>query len=324
MNKYAITLIVLACVTSIVRFGHVYPDSYAYLSYIDYFDGVGSFEDVSTPFALRPVMPMVVSLLNGLLDSFLILSVLNLGFVCLISLGMFRYVKNYHLDERSAFLATVICTVSFPVAYYGAVPLTDALAFLVMLIIVIGQIEGKGDWFAMTMLLVGVVVKEVVLFIGLCYVLREFEEARTESGLKTAILLGVKKLWIFIPAAALHLALRFLIFGGLANSLNFHLGIFESTLRMIQVAGGIGITFALPVIILLVTIGKEKCPSWEIAMKNALIGFVSLLPLAILGLFFAYFDARFIWPLYLPLIPIIGCSISILTSQTLVTSTSAE
>ncbi|MFX1601856.1 MAG: hypothetical protein ACFFCK_00105 [Promethearchaeota archaeon] len=316
MNKYAIALIVLACVTSMVRFGHVYPDSYAYLSYIDYFDGIGSLEDVSTPFALRPVMPVVVSLLNGVLDSFLILSTLNLGFVCLISLGMFRYVKNYHLDERSAFLAAAICTVSFPVAYYGAVPLVDALAVLIMLLVVIGQIEGKSDWFAMTLLLFGVIVKEVVLFIGLYYVLREIDDSRLESDLKTAFLVGVKKLWIVVPASTLHLALRFLIFGGLANSLHFHLGIFESSLRLIQVAGGIGITFVLPMTILLITFRREKCQSWGTAKRDALLGFVSLLPLALLGLFFAYFDARFIWPLYLPLIPTVGCSISILTGLT--------
>jgi len=316
MNKYAIVLIVLACVTSMVRFGHVYPDSYAYLSYVDYFDGVGSLDDVSTPFALRPVMPVVVSLLNGLLDSFLVLSILNLGFVCLISLGMFRYVKNYHLDERSAFLAAAICTVSFPVAYYGAVPLVDALAILIMLVVIIGQIEGKGDWFAMTLLFLGVIVKEVVLFIGLYYVLREIEESRSESDLKTAFLVGVKKLWILIPASILHLILRFLIFGRLASSLHFHLNIFESSPRMIQVAGGIGITFVLPMTILLITIRREKCQSWGIAKRDALLGFISLLPLAFLGLFFAYFDARFIWPLYLPLIPIIGCSIRILTGQT--------
>ncbi len=316
MNKYAITLIVLACVTSMVRFGHVYPDSYAYLSYIDYFDGVGSLEDVSTPMALRPVLPLVVSLLNGLLDSFLILSILNLGFVCLIGLGMFRYVKNYYLDERSAFLAAAICTVSFPVAFYGAVPLVDALAVLIMLLVVIGQIEGKGDWFAMSLLLFGVIVKEVVLFIGLYYVLREIDESRSESDLKTAFLVGVKKLWILLPASILHLALRFLIFGELANSLGFHLRIFESLLRMIQVTGGIGITFVLPITILLITFRREKCQSWGIAKRDALLGFVSLLPLAFLGLFFAYFDARFIWPLYLPLLPMIGCSIRVLTGQT--------
>ncbi len=315
MNKYSIVLIVLAFATSLVRFGHVYPDSYAYLSYIAYFDGVGSFEDVSTPYALRPVMPVVVSLLNGLLDSFLILSILNLGFVCLISLGMFRYVKNYHLDEQSAFFAAAICTVSFPVAFYGAVPLVDALAVLIMLLVVIGQVEGKSDWFAMILLLFGVIVKEVVLFIGLYYVLRAIDESRSESDLKMAFLVGVKKLWILIPASILHLALRLLIFGGLANSLHFHLNIFESSLRMIQVSGGIGITFVLPMTILLITFRREKCQAWGIAKRDALLGFVSLLPLAFLGLFFAYFDARFIWPLYLPLIPIVGCSIKTLTGQ---------
>ena len=315
MNKNAIVLVVLACVTSMVRFGHVYPDSYAYLSYIDYFDGIGSLEDVSTPIALRPVMPLAVSLLNGLLDSFLILSFLNLGFVCLISLGMFRYVKNYDLDERSAFLAAAICTVSFPVAFYGAVPLVDALAVLVMLLVVIGQIEGKGDLFAMTLLLFGVIVKEVVLFIGLYYVLREIDESRSESGPKTAFFVGIKKLWILIPASILHLALRSLIFGELANSLGFHLRIFESPLRMIQVVGGIGITFVVPTIILLITFRREKCESWGLAKRDALLGIVSLLPLAFLGLFFAYFDARFIWPLYLPLVPLVGCSIRILVVQ---------
>jgi hypothetical protein len=183
-----------------------------------------------------------------------------------------------------------------------------------MLVVVIGQIEGKGDWFAMTFLLLGVIVKEVVLFIGLYYVLREMEEARSESDLKTAILVGVKKLWILIPASILHLTLRFLIFGGLANSLHFNLNIFESTLRMIQVAGGIGITFALPVLILLIAIRREKCQSWRIAKRDALLGFITLLPLAFLGLFFAYFDARFIWPLYLPLAPVVGCSIKTLTA----------
>ena len=146
--------------------------------------------------------------------------------------------------------------------------------------------------------------------------MREIEESRSESDLRTAFLVGVKKLWILIPASILHLILRFLIFGGLANSLHFHLGIFESSLRMIQVTGGIGISFVLPMIILLITIRREKCQSWGIAKRDALLGFISLLPLAFLGLFFAYFDARFIWPLYLPLVPIIGCSLKILTGQT--------
>ncbi len=291
MNKYAITLIVLACVTSVIRFGHVYPDSQVYLDYIEYFDGEGGIEDVRAPFALRPVIPFVVSILNGLGDSFLILSALNVLFVCLIGLGIYRYVRGYSIDDRPAFYTAAICTASFPVAFYGAVPLVDALAVLVMVAIVIGMIEGLGDWFAMTMLLFGVIVKEVVLFIGLYYVLRE----------------GVKKLWVLVPASILHLALRFLIFGELANTLRFNLNIFD---RLLEVIGVTGITFVLPVTILLIRIGSDKCHHWNLIIKDAFLGILALLPLVFLGLFFAYFDARFFWPLYLPLAPMIACSLT--------------
>ncbi|MHA2432084.1 MAG: hypothetical protein ACXADO_02510 [Candidatus Thorarchaeota archaeon] len=120
---------------------------------------------------------------------------MNLVFFFLISLGMFRHVKNYRIDEEPAFLAAAICTMSFQVAFYGAAPLVDALAVLTMLIIVIGQTEGKGDWFAMTMLLLGVVVKEVVVFMGLYYVLREIEDSgsKSESDLKTIALVESRR-----------------------------------------------------------------------------------------------------------------------------------
>ncbi|MFW9798875.1 MAG: hypothetical protein ACFFD9_00410 [Candidatus Thorarchaeota archaeon] len=291
MNKYAIALIVLACVTSIVRFGHVYPDSQKYLDYIEYFDGEGGIEDVPAPFALRPVMPFVVSLLNGIGDSFLILSTLNVFFVCLIGLGIYRYVRSYSIDEKPAFYAAAICTASFPVAFYGAVPLVDALAVLVMVAVVIGMMEGLGDWFAMTMLLLGVIVKEIVLFIGLYYVLRE----------------GVKRIWVLVPASVLHLVLRFLIFGELSNTLVFNLNIFD---RLFEVVGVTGISFALPVTILLIRIRNDKCQHWKSISKDTFLGIFALLPLVLLGLFFAYFDARFLWPLYLPLAPMIACSLT--------------
>ncbi|MHA2378004.1 MAG: hypothetical protein ACXADS_01890 [Candidatus Thorarchaeota archaeon] len=119
-----------------------------------------------------------------------------------------------------------------------------------------------------------------------------------------------------MPVSTLHLTLRFLLFGGLANTLGFTLEILESLLRTIQVVGGIGITFLLPVTTLLITIGKERYHLWGAVKRDALCGFLSLIPLAFLGLFLAYFDASFTWFLYLPLAPMVGCSLTIMTSQT--------
>ncbi len=110
-----------------------------------------------------------------------------------------------------------------------------------------------------------------------------------------------------MPASILHLALRFLIFGELANTLRFNLNIFD---RLLEVIGVTGITFVLPVTILLIRIGSDKCHHWNLIIKDAFLGILALLPLVFLGLFFAYFDARFFWPLYLPIAPMVACSLT--------------
>lgn len=288
-RKYLIVLVVMAILASIVRFGHIYPDSIFYLIYVDYFDGVATVQSVTSPFALRPVLPFIVSLLNGLIDSVLVFSLLNMMFVCLIGIGLYEYIKTYQISNKAAFIVAAVCTVSYPVIYFGAMPLVDALAVLVMLIIVMGQRKGKGDLFAMTMFLFGAIVKEVVLFIGIYYILKE----------------GIRKIWVLIPAATLHLYLRFLIFNELANTLIFNLNIFD---RMGQVIGMFGMTFAILFVVMVVKRGKCSC--WKTVKKDSLYGIIALVPLVFLGLFFAYFDGRFLWPLYIPLAPMVACLIS--------------
>lgn len=279
-NYYRVILLIAVLIMCIIRFAHVYPDSLQYINYAEYFAGLGELE-VHPPFLYRPLLPLIAALFCCNYE--VIISMINVLALCVMTDMVFNICNTLTVDKRMAFAGTLLTVISYPLIFFGPVPLTDAMAMLCFVAIIACSECNYGDNTAAFLVFIGMFFKEIVLLLGLFYVVRN----------------GVRTVWILIPAAVGQLCLRYLL--GSVNTLTFTLNIL---MRPIEVIGMFIVTFSIPVLLFIYyrkSISKRT--------KDIFIaGLVATLPLVFLGLFFAYFDGRFIWPLLI----VMGVCISML------------
>jgi len=299
-------LYIAVVVVGAIRFGHVYQYSSEYIALVAAFRGLISFGSVQAPFAYRIGLPFLVSLGVPYIHAVLMFSLVNFIAMVGISLVTFRLCREFEVSDKSALFTSILCTVSPPMILYGPVVLVEALAVFAIGLIMLLTIRGAKGRYIMVFLLLGVMVKETVLLAGLFYILW----------------CGAKKVWVLIPAVVAHLTVRYLIHGpagltagvGVLHGLNF-------TDNLVFTLGTVVLTMAIPICLTYkysvwkkysVETDPEKREVLQLPTQWLTVGLMVFWPLIVYGLFFAYFDVRFLWPLYYVAAPTMAKMIEVL------------
>lgn len=288
--KILIILILIACVVimiSIPRFGYVYPDSSNYLDMVDFFSGMLSGSELTAPFCYRPMLPLIAAFLP--LAAEISFTIINLIFLILTAWVIFYSSMKRNPSPLVAFLTTLVFTVSLLYVFYGAVVLVDpGAAFFLSLAYYYMTEDGQGKKIVL-LLTLGVLFKELALVGVLTYLLYN----------------RFREWWLMVPPLGVYAILRIITPSGNPGyiwefhfeNLTLNLG---ATLRTFL----FGVT---PFLILLIfaflymrrsSIDTGETGKWLIAAGLPALAYLFL------GLFFAHFDVRFLWPTYLLLIPL--------------------
>ncbi|MFX1263991.1 MAG: hypothetical protein ACFFH0_01315 [Promethearchaeota archaeon] len=284
---YLAVVALVDIVVSVPRFGYVYPDSLYYFDSVDFFRGILAGTELTAPFCYRPALPALAAILP--IDPVLTFSIVNLAFVILLSWVILLLAMEFGLSDFSAFLASLVCSASLANLFYGSVVLVDPGALFFLALAYHQMMKNGDDKLIAVLFALGVLYKEVALVGVLAFLIH-----RRLRGWY----------WMILPIAV-YGALRLLIPSGNPGFLwTFHLdnltSVAPATVRTF--AFGLGPHVLLFLIGLLMGKGEfqSKARKWLVSLGIPGIGYM------ILGLFFAHFDVRFLWPLQLSMVPLIG------------------
>jgi len=285
-----ILLFLITCtviIMSIIRFGYAYPDSSYYLDMVEFFSGTLSGLELTAPFCYRPMLPLIVALLP--LEAEISFAIINLIFLILISWVIFYMSLKRDSNPLVALLTTLVFIVSLLYLFYGAVVLVDPGAIF-FLSLAYYYLREEGRNMQITILLtLGVLFKEVALV-----------------GVATYILLrNFKEWWLMVFPVGTYTILRIITPSGNPGYIwSFHLdnlvmnGV--ATLKTFL----FGMTPFLILIILAYLHWRSSKTHESTDRKWILAAGIPALTYLFLGLFFAHFDVRFFWPIYLMLVPL--------------------
>ncbi len=285
-QKQILLLAIVTLAVTLFRFAHMYPDSEKYLQHVDYFLGIASSPPPS-PFSYRFALPLLVAGLASIGGNPLfIFSVLSMILSTGTTIVLYLIIELHAKDSFDAFLGALVGAVSLPVAFYGGTALVDPGAMLVIGLLIYFSEKQEHKELLYVLLPLGVCFKEIVLFTGI-YLLVKWK---------------LHALPPLIIAGSVHLAVRFVYSGDVGHIWMPSLfNVLENTLFMLfMLVGGLGI----PGLIFLFRLYKGTIRRDSPVFTLFLFGVISFIPLFLLGMFFAYFDARFIWPFYFPLLAI--------------------
>jgi hypothetical protein len=281
----------ISIITASARFGYVYYDSIKYIAYMGFWDatfaGVTFTGVIPAPFIFRPILPFVASvchLVTGVNDVYLF-ACLNMLGIALLSVVMLYYIEKFNvLDMSSGYTAAVFAMINLPTIYYGGAILSDAWAMLFIGLIVIFTLGNRNPYLVGSLVFIGMFVKEIVLFTTIFVVLYG----------------GRKYVFPMLVSIFTHLCMRIALGDGLSSGLAFSLNI-----DWLYISKIILPTFAIPIVVLFIAyLGRNFDRNlFNICFKVFKYLMIAFIPLVLFGLFFAYFDARFVWPMYFGFAP---------------------
>src|SRR5208282_2088826 len=133
-SRTTIGLLTLSLVEGLTHFGQVYPDSSQYIATALYFQGKGNISGFAFKTLLRPIIPLLASVLGYVVGIGTAFGIINLVFWCGTCILMFEFTKFITQDVRVALIATVLFTTSVPILFYGASVLTDMGGYFFILL----------------------------------------------------------------------------------------------------------------------------------------------------------------------------------------------
>ncbi len=292
----AYALILLACiavVSSLLRIGWIYPDSNRYLLLVSFFRGEILGTDLVSPFCYRPLLPLIAAVIP--ITPEITFAIFNIIFLIGLSWVILYITMEFNYSLFISFITSAVCTASWVVAYYGAAVLVDTGAMLFLGIGLLLTLREAPKEQISLVLVIGVLFKEIALIGGIAHFLYS------------------KRREIMVPLLpiATYLILRFTIPSGNSEfTWLFHLGnfteIINETIRTLVLTLGL---FSFLIMIGMIW-RRENLETYGKFQRWVLFVGLPSLGIFLLGLFFASFDARFVWPLYFAMIPIAAAGIA--------------
>ena len=297
----SVLLFLATAFTAMSRFGTSYPnfpESEKYLTMVEFFRGDASMSATVAPFNYRFLLPAIVSLIP--LDPELSFSVINLALLFVLATIMYLIPREFGLGRFSSTCAALLCMVSHPVRQYGAVVLVEVPFMVCLALGVLGIVRGWRWRHIAVITAVGVLFKETTIIIALVYMPTEW---RTGGGD------WKKGLYVGLFAGPFHLATRLWLSasaGGSSWIWDFKLiNLVGRPMESLEVVVLSLLFIGLPLLAALAMrnddndlFGRAEWALLWIALPLSGLGFVSF--------FFGFFSVRFLWPMYLGLLPMIG------------------
>jgi len=285
--KWLALLAIVSFLTALFRFGWIYPDSESYILLVSFFRGEIPITETVSPFSYRPLLPLFAAILP--FPPEMVFSVMNTVFIIILSWTFFLLSTEFGYSKPASFAASGICSFSWVVAYYGAAVLVDAGAVLCLSVALLLIYRDSSDHSIAIVLLLGTLFKEIVLVGVLASILWQKK---------------LKPLTLVLPVSA-YIIIRYIFSEGQVGYIwYFHLESF--TTYLIPTIKTLGLTLGPFAVIFVVALlmRKKSVGDFDKSIKwLVLIGIPCGLVL-FMGLFMAHFDSRFVWPLYVPLVPI--------------------
>jgi hypothetical protein len=261
------------------RFGCIFPDSYKYMAMLDNWLGRGTGADVPAPFAYRILLPFLSIPLGLFMPSEFALSIMSgIGAIMLVVV-MFYICREFTEHDVVAMIVVLGAITSAVFKVYGAVPLTDAPAMLFLALIVLGTLRQWSGTRICLLVCVGVLLKELVIFGAIFYLLYKRSASAAQVLLNGTIILFL---------------IRVMVAGTLYQPLAFHpppVWVIDATMMTLSVLCWMSC--------LVVVAWVRHDTGLRESMKLLMIGLLSFMPYYLLGVFNAYFGPRFAWPLHL-------------------------
>ncbi|MFW9795043.1 MAG: hypothetical protein ACFFEE_12115 [Candidatus Thorarchaeota archaeon] len=291
-GKEIFALLILSIATiiaSLKRFGWVYPDSSSYLLFVEYFQGTLPGNELIAPFCYRPLLPLMVALTP--ISPLVSFPVYNLLFEIMLSWVFFYIAREFDFSILSSLAASGVCSFSFIVAFYGTAVLVDAGSMLFLALAMLLMLRGQSSYRIAVLLTVGILFKETAIIGILAYILYR----RSRDSL------------IMIIPVATYLLIRYLTPSANPGYLwNFHLETFTiyfiPTMTTFLYALFPFVLMCIPGLLRILR-GPNRYTkelNWLIISGIPALGYLGA------GLFLAHFDCRFIWPLYIALVPLMA------------------
>ncbi|MFX0054524.1 MAG: hypothetical protein ACFFAX_11145 [Promethearchaeota archaeon] len=304
-NKYIeiLLLVLLFAATAIVgllRFGTSFPDfpdSEKYLTLVDFFRGLVPMSETAPPFNYRILLPGIVSILP--LDPEITIPAINFVLLFPLAFVMYRIARHFGYDMFPSVVAAGLCMVSPPVLIYGTGVLVETPFILCLAIGIYGILRSWKWQYIAIITAVGVLFKETAIILVLVHLVTTLVSG---SDWKHSIYIG-------LIAGTSHLLARLALSasaGGSGWVWPFTLS--NLFLRPWITLEAIILSFVLiiaPIIMALILRNRDATRFKE-AKDWFLYAAIPLSGLAWVAFFLAYFTMRFIWPMYLGLLPLIA------------------
>lgn len=261
-------------------------DSYQYLQYINYFNGMEVDQELSAPYTYRPLLPYIASLMP--FDEFSSLNILNLLFAIAGLVALFLLLKALDLDDNTIFKTGLLYAFSFPIFYYNVVGLIDSSIIAALLFV--NYLMVKERIIGVLLMVMGFVfAKETIILVIPMIFIYYFLKREYLNGL----VFGGAALVMYLLLSAL---IRLFISPSIENyiwtidwySINYNLGRPKAFISVF-------ITGFFPM--LFGHFGVKHSPK-NVYFKTLRIMIVFALLLVIYSFMTAYADGRFIWYVY--------------------------
>jgi hypothetical protein len=311
-----VTILLTGCL-GIPRFAHYTPDSPHYVNLARYFQGDLQKEQLLKPYANRPLVPLLATLLpiDSLDDSIALINILATIAAYLIFI---LYMKELGMSPLQVNVGILILVLSFPTFNYSSGVLTDPGGFFMFILGVYLLLKDKYYLLSFSACL-GVLVRESHLILVLIAIIDiliryfyQLKETQTWKKMAKRIII------VSAPSILTFIIIQLYLFPDVRTS--FHWGIsLQGLLRNISQPKIGWLTFSLTIFppILLTIYGIHKNGLEFIDNMPLRIKILSF-SITIVGIIYiiysnsiatAYMSGRFVWPFYSILIPVTVLSI---------------
>ncbi len=292
------SIVVGTLLLALPRFAHTTPDSIYYTDLLRYFQGDLDRAALQTPFAFRFLVPWVAAWLP-LPSPAIAIATCSMVATCSAYLLAVRLWANFLETQRQLHVAALLLVCSFPTVNYGSAVMTDAAGFLVVTAACLALYH-HADLVLGLLLVLGSGVRESTLLM-LPVMALYFAQTRRPGWLPA---LGIISVSTLLAAGATRGYFADLppyfwtpSWGRMMDNLSRPVSWATVTLTM----GPLLVLFVLP---------TSKGPP-PVALRQFVVSLaLPCLALFVYGVTSAFMSGRFLWPLYLALVPLVAWRVS--------------
>ncbi len=266
-----------------------------YTSYVLIVRGETPYQEVSAPFAYRPLVPVIAALLP-IKDPVAALASVGIISLSLVVIALFALFENLGFSIRKSFIGGLIFVVSFPVFMGGSTGIVDPSAILFISLGTLAAVKSKWLWF-IAIIFVGTLFKETTaVLVPASLVLLFIEKPRNWGLLASLIILAFA-----VPFVGIRIAFPIPSSSSWAPSITRLL----DNLRFRAIAG-ILLTVFIPGLLFIVYLFRQKAFTVFSRGNKAFFigGIIASILLIIFSFFSAHTDYRFAWPFVIFALPL--------------------